>query len=124
MKLQTPSLADGEKYIGAIGNKDGDAYHLILLPGDNDVAPHSNQMWWAKSIGGDLPSKLEAAMLFAHARDEFKPAWYWTNETFVYPRGPDDAAWAWYQYFNYGFQISHPKVSKLRARAVRRLVFE
>ena len=123
-QLQTPILADGETYIGAIGDKNGDVYHLVLLPGDNDPAPHSAQLEWAKSVGGDLPNKLEIAMLFAHAKEEFKPKWYWTNETFIYPDDPESAGWAWCQYFGNGSQDGLRKYDKLRARSVRRVPVE
>lgn len=120
-QLQIPPLAEGEIYIGAIGNKSGDVYHLVLLPGDNDRATHANQLEWAKSIGGDLPTKLESAMLFAHAKEEFQPAWYWTNETFVDPDEPEDTNYAWVQHFDYGGQYDFHEDSHYRARAVRRL---
>lgn len=120
-QLNIPPLAEGETYIGAIGNKSGDVYHLVLLPGDNDRAPHAQQMEWAKSIGGDLPNKLEAAMLFANAKDQFQPAWYWTNETLVDPDEPDDTNYAWVQTFDIGGQIINHKYDLYRARAVRRL---
>lgn len=120
-QLTIPPLAEGEIYIGAIGNKAGDLYHLVLLPGDNDRAPQAQQIEWAKSIGGNLPTKLEAMMLFVHAKDQFQDTAYWTGETFIDPDDEEDAAWAWYQYFGYGLQGSHRKDSALRARAVRRL---
>lgn len=120
-QLQLPALADGETYIGAIGDKNGDAYHLVLLPGDSDPAPLADQIEWAKSIGGGLPNKLEIAMLFASAKDGFKPKWYWANETFVDPRDPEDDGWAWCQFFISGYQHFIRKCSKLRARSVRRL---
>ena len=34
-QLQIPPLAEGEIYIGAIGDTAGDVHHVILLPGDN-----------------------------------------------------------------------------------------
>ena len=120
-QLANPPLAEGEIYIGAIGNQTGDVYHLVLLPGDNDDAPQLKQIEWAKSIGGDLPNKLEAAMLFAHVKSEFKPEWYWTSETFVDLGDPDDTAWAWIQDFINGGQSFSRKFSVYRARAVRRL---
>ena len=120
-QLANPPLAEGEIYIGAIGNQTGDVYHLVLLPGDKDDAPQAAQIEWAKSIGGDLPNKLEAAMLFAHAKSEFKPEWYWTSETFVDPSDPDDTAWAWVQHFDGGDQRYNRKDDDYRARAVRRL---
>lgn len=120
-QLQIPPLAEGEIYIGAIGNKDGEVYHLILLPGDNVRATHADQLGWAKSIGGDLPNKLEAMMLFVHAKDQFEPDAYWTNETFIDPDDPEDDAWAWYQYFGDGNQGFTHKFYEFRARAFRRL---
>ena len=120
-KITTPAIADGEIYIGLIGDAKGEAYHLILLAGDNDSAPHAQQIEWAKSIGGDLPNKLEAAMLFAYAKDQFQPAWYWTNENFIDPDDPEDADYAWVQYFLHGTQLGNHKDGGNRARAVRRL---
>lgn len=123
-QLQIPPLSEGETYIGAIGDKSGDVYHLILLPGDADHAPHAKQAKWAKSIGGELPNKLEAMMLFVHAKDQFQDAAYWTGETFIDPDDEDDDAWAWYQGFGDGRQDYNRKNDALRARAVRRLVLE
>ena len=123
-QLTIPSITEGETYIGAIGNKTGDVYHLILLAGDNERAPQATQIEWAKSIGGDLPNKLEAAMLFAHAKDQFQPAWYWTNETYIDPDDPEDTAWAWIQDVGYGGQVYYRKTSDYRARAVRRLIIQ
>ncbi|POR52804.1 hypothetical protein B0G62_104101 [Paraburkholderia eburnea] len=91
-QLQLPPLAEGEIYIGAIGDKNGDFHHVILLPGDSDDADWKAQMEWAKSIGGDLPNRIEQAMLWANFRDLFKKEIYWSNE--VYHR---NSGWAWYQ---------------------------
>ena len=115
-QLVTPPLNEGETYIGAIGNKSGDVYHLILLPGDNDGASWKNAMDWAKSIGGDLPNRIEQAMLYAHHKEEFKKDWYWSCEQHA-----ADSDYAWCQNFLYGYQDYSDVGSKLRARAVRRL---
>ena len=115
-QLQIPPLAEGEIYIGAIGDKSGDVYHVILLPGDNDDATWQAQMDWAKSIGGDLPTRVEQAMLWANFRDQFKPDWYWSNE-----QHHRDSAFVWCQIFDYGRQITSHKYDYMRARAVRRL---
>lgn len=120
--MNIPELNEGETNIGAIGNQTGDAYHLILLAGDNDHATHQKQLEWAQSIGGDLPTKIEAAMLFAHAKDQFQRDWYWTNETFVDPDEPEDTRYAWVQSFRCrGRQYFTHKGLASRARAVRRL---
>lgn len=112
----TPTLAAGETYIGAIVKADGAGHHIVLLPGDNNAASWQAQMEWAKSIGGDLPSRIEQAMLFAYHHDAFKPTWYWSNEQHAAISG-----YAWYQTFNYGYQNYYYTEYKLRARAVRRV---
>ena len=114
--LNQPTLAEGETYIGLIGNAAGEAHHVILLPGDNDEANHEAALEWAKSIGGDLPTRIEQAMLWANHKDLFQKDWYWSNET--HSAAP---AFAWFQNFYYGLQYTNHKYGELRARAVRRL---
>jgi len=117
-QLQIPPLAEGEVYVGAIGDKSGDFHHVILLPGDSGYASWQAQMDWAKSIGGDLPTRVEQAMLFANFRDQFERDAYWSN---TLDTDPSYSGWAWFQYFGYGCQSSDPQCTELRARAVRRL---
>jgi len=114
--LEKPPLNEGETYIGFISDHKGEGHHVILLPGDNDDATWQSQMDWAKSIGGDLPTRVEQALLWANHRDQFKQDWYWSNETHHRVSG-----WAWYQDFNYGYQHGSTKTNEFRARAVRRL---
>lgn len=112
----TPTLAAGETYVGAIVKADGTGHRIVLLPGDNNAASWQAQMEWAKSIGGDLPSRIEQAMLFAYHHDAFKPTWYWSNEQHA-----ADSDYAWYQNFLNGSQFYDHTNFKLRARAVRRV---
>jgi len=112
----TPTLADGETYVGAIVKADGTGHRIVLLPGDNNAASWQAQMEWAKSIGGNLPSRIEQAMLFAYHHDAFKPTWYWSNE-----QRAAYSDYAWYQNFLNGLQIYDSTYGKLRARAVRRV---
>lgn len=114
--LEKPPLNEGEIHIAALTDAKGELYHLILLPGDNDDATHAAQLEWAKSIGGDLPSRVEQALLWERARDQFKQDWYWSNETHH-----SESGWAWYQGFGSGSQYDNGKDYELRARAVRRL---
>ena len=116
MNINLPELADCEIYVGCIGDALGNLYHLILLPGDNDNSTHKSQLEWAKSIGGDLPNRIEQAMLWANHRDQFKKDWYWSNETHH-----SESGWAWIHDFYYGAQLSYHKGDELRARAVRRV---
>ena len=107
-----PELNHGEIYVGRINDT-----HIILLPGDNDDANWQDALDWAKSLGGDLPNRIEQSLLWANHRDQFQEDWYWSNET--YERNP---AYAWCQGFHDGHQTSdHKDDNYCRARAVRRL---
>jgi hypothetical protein len=117
-QLQIPPLAEGEVYVGAIGDSKGDVYHVVLLPGDNKRATWADQLEWAKSIGGDLPNRVEQAMLFANCRDQFEQDAYWSNTP---DTDPGYSGWAWSQDFVYGTQSTSHEGNELRARAVRRL---
>ena len=114
--LEKPPLNEGEIHIAALTDANGELYHLILLPGDNDDATHAAQIEWAQSIGGDLPTRVEQALLWERARDQFKKDWYWSNETHH-----SESGWAWYQSFDYGTQGDYYERNEFRARAVRRL---
>ena len=64
-----PELNPGERYLGAILSADGSKrHHVILLPGDNDDVPFESALEWAKSIGGDLPNRIEQAMQFTRSQ--------------------------------------------------------
>ena len=115
MNINLPELAEGETYVGCIGDALGNLHHVILLPGDNDDT-HEAQLEWAKSIGGDLPTRIEQAMLWANHRDQFKKDLYWSNEIHHAESG-----WAWCQHFYGGGQYGDIRVNELRARAVRRV---
>ena len=73
-------------------------------------------MEWAKSIGGDLPDRVEQALLYKHLADQFQKNWYWSNTQHA-----ADSVYAWSQGFHDGFQNDFYKLIKLRARAVRRV---
>lgn len=109
-------LRTGEHYAGLFRIPDGRAHHTILLPFDRDVAPWSEQMDWAKSVGGTLPNRLELLMLWMTMRDRFQTAAYWACDV-----RHEDSAFAWYQDFSYGYQDSLHKSAALRAVAVRRI---
>ena len=110
-----PDLNPGEIYVGRINDT-----HVILLPGDNDDANWQDALDWAKSLGGDLPNRIEQAMLWANHKGQFQEDWYWSNET--YER---NSAYAWYQHFHLGYQdLSRKVYDNCRARAVRRLEIE
>ena len=116
-QLTLPPLAEGEIYVGAIGDTTGNAHHVILIPGDNDDATWQHQKKWAASIGGELPTRLEQALLWQNCREHFKKDWYWSSEEHV-----SEPGWAWFQTFDSGTQGNTRQNVQLRARAVRRLI--
>lgn len=115
--LALPELAEGEIYVATIFDAEAQqGHHIILLPGDNDDATHAEATEWAKSIGGELPTRVEQSLLWAKHRDQFKNDWYWSCEQHA-----SDAGAAWYQNFKHGNQDYDGVYTELRARAVRRL---
>ena len=113
MKIE---LNPDEIYVGHYGTTPNETIHVILRPGDNDDASWQHQKEWAASIGAELPTRLEQALLWQNCREHFKDDWYWSSEEHA-----SDAGWAWYQTFNYGCHINITQLNQLRARAVRRL---
>jgi hypothetical protein len=114
-KFAIPQLNEGEIYAGAIIAPDGIGHHVILLDGDHDDASWSAQMEWAASIGGDLPDRVEQALLYKHLSDRLQQDAYWSNT-----QHSGYATSAWSQHFSRGDQGSDHESFKLRARAVRR----
>jgi hypothetical protein len=118
--IAPPDLEDGEVWLGAIVSADGrKREHVILLPGDSDPKRWKEQMAWAESLGGELPDRVEGALLFATLKDEFREEAYWTREQHAV-----DSDYAWCQNFGDGNQYSSGTDYKLRARAVRRVPIE
>jgi len=100
-------------FAGVITLPDGKHYAVVLLADK----PAKRLAWkdamsWAESVGGHLPTRPIAAMLFANAKDQFEEAWHWTSESF-------DGSYAWSQNFHYGSQGFTHKSYEGRARAVR-----
>lgn len=119
LTITLPELAAGERYLCGVIDENGAVTHTVLLPGDADPAPWEAQMAWAKSIGGDLPNRIEQAMLFASFKDQFKQEAYWSNQQHA-----SDSGYAWCQSFDGGLQIISLKDNGIRARAVRRLAIQ
>jgi hypothetical protein len=67
---------------------------------------------WAESVGGELPARPAAAMLFANAKDQFESEWHWTLEAY-------GGSFAWVQYFGHGSQGTGHVDGDRWARAVR-----
>lgn len=112
-----PPINEGELYAGLILGKDGEAdYHLILLPGEAIDINWQDAKAWAEEQGGELPTRREQSLLFANAGEHFRPRWHWSCE-----EHKEHAHYAWYQFFNDGFQDGGRKDYEGCARAVRRV---
>jgi hypothetical protein len=119
MTGSTFPLADGEVYAGLSRDPDtGDWHHLVLLPATTDQGlPWKEAIDWAKSVGGELPTRFESALLYANVRDQIDEGyWYWTATTHA-----SEPSWAWTQSFYDGSQLNNRKGYHGRARAVRRV---
>lgn len=131
MKTKTPetiplprmhSTYAGGTVMGVMAGENGQPDYLLL---DLGVEPEKDVTWdeakaWAKSVGGELPTRREQAMLFANRREgQYKPRWYWSGEQHA-----GEPSWAWCQDFYYGTQGGTRKDYHGRARAVRRVPFQ
>lgn len=116
MHATAPILAAGEIHVATIQIAGQAPYHLILLPDHpKDEMTHQAATEWAASVGGDLPTRPEQALLFAHQREQFDRDWYWSNTLHE-----SDPYCAWCQDFGNGVQDDSHRNDELRARAVRR----
>jgi hypothetical protein len=114
------NLKPGEVYAGLILGQDGAPdHHLIIVPGEIEKATFAEAQKWARKQGGDLPTRREHRVLFANAKEAFKPEWYWSGEI-----NASGARSAWCQNFGSGYQTSDSVGLHCRARAVRRLIIE
>ena len=116
-EIKFPPLKAGEHYAGIILGKDGAPnHHLILLPGAAEDVNWEQAKEWAAKAGGELPARREQSLLFANLQEQFKPAWYWSDEQLA-----ADSGYAWMQDFGNGGQSLNHKSGNGRARAVRRI---
>ena len=105
----------GGTYAGISRGVDGAPdEHLVLLPGEAVDVDWDAARAFATSIGGELPTRAEQALLFGNLKDQFQRDWYWSGEQ----AGPSNA---WNQNFNNGNQNNNNRSYEGRARAVRRL---
>jgi hypothetical protein len=106
----------GGIYVGlARGFNGAPDQSLILLPGTFE-GTWDDAVKWAEAQGGSLPTRREAALLFANAHDQFEGKAHWLCE-----QSEGYSAYAWVQNFNDGDQGSWLKDNQCRARAVRRV---
>jgi hypothetical protein len=104
---------EGGTFAGVTTRKDGKHCAVILLPNKaQEQLAWKNAMKWAEEVGGTLPTRPVAALLYANLKDQFEPEWHWTSEEY-------DASYAWYCYFDDGYQTGSHKSWAGCARAVR-----
>ena len=112
-----PALSADERYAGIILKDGKPSHHLILLDADGGDLPWVKAKEWAASVGGELPTRAEQALLLANCKDALNPRWHWSCEAY-------SPSYAWCQSFDDGGQSSHDVYGELRARAVRRLAIQ
>lgn len=107
------ALLDGGLFAGLTITKDGKHHAVCLLPDkpEGDM-PWQQALAWADGVGGELPTRPVAALLFANCKDQFEESWHWTSEAY-------SGSFAWSQDFTNGYQYDYHKYYELSARAVR-----
>ena len=116
----TAAIAIGTAFAGGIyagisrGVDGAPDQHLVLLPSEAVDVDWEAACAFATSVGGELPTRAEQALLFANLKDQFEPRWHWSSEQ----AGPSHA---WGQGFFGGSQSTTSRSYEGRARAVRRL---
>lgn len=121
--IQLPAVAielrPGERYAGPVLDAEGRIqHHLVLLPD----WPGKRLAWqdakaWAESLGAELPTRQEQALLFANCKPHLKRTWHWSCKEHA-----EDASFAWNCTFDLGYQDYDPKSCEGSAVAVRRLI--
>ena len=89
----------GGIFAGITTIKDGTHCAVALLPDQGSNLDHPAATQWAEALGGTLPTRPVAAMLFANLKDQLRTGWHWTCE-----QDEDDASYAWFCFFDSGFQ--------------------
>ena len=107
----------GGKYAGISVGEDGqpDGYIILLADKPDAKLTWQGSLDWAKTlVDARLPTKREAALLYANLPGEFDTSdWHWTST-------PGSGSHAWIQYFGDGGQRYDDRSSKCLCRAVRR----
>lgn len=103
---------DGGTFAGLTTLKDGAHCAVVLLPARGEDLTWKQATKWAKEQGGELPTRLVAALIFANVQDRPQEGWHWTSEE-------HSASYAWSCDFDNGSQYTDHKSYEGRAVAVR-----
>ena len=117
---------EGGTFAGIVTLKDGAHVAVVLLSDKPEKRlKREAAKAWVESVDGVLPTRPVAALLYANAKDQFESTWHWTSETLDADTGDEgDASYAWYCYFNSGYQSYFNVSSAGAARAVRLIHLE
>ncbi len=125
-----PWPGQGGIYAGALLSADGSAYYLIVGPESEDSLSFGAANDWAAALEVDghrdfvMPTRTEQRAEWDRVRALFEEERYWSGWYWSGEQHESDSHDAWLQDFLYGNQGYWSKGSKLRARAVRRLVIQ
>ena len=103
---------EGGIFAGVTTIKEGTNCAVILLPEQAEKITWKKAMNWAEKIGGELPSRPIAALLFANVKSHLKPKRRWTSEAY-------GASYAWHCDFGIGRQVIDLKSFEGSAVCVR-----
>lgn len=112
---QLPAIGEpleGGAFAGIVTMPDGKHAAVVLLPERGKDLDHPAAAAWAQDLGGQLPTRPIAAMLFANCKPLLQPRWHWCLET-------AGASYAWGCYFSSGTQSGFHKRFDGSAVAVR-----
>ncbi len=102
----------GGTFAGLTTKKNGTHCAVILLPDQGTDLTWKKACNWAQKLEAELPSRPVAALLFANVKDQLRPKWHWTSESY-------DASYAWNYSFNVNDQGNNHKSYEDAAVAVR-----
>ena len=114
----TIELRNGEQYAGLVLKDDGTpSHHLVWMAGQTTIRlSWQDAKDWASKAGGELPTRREMSLIYAHCRAHVKHEWCWSGEALE-----ADTASAWSCHLGDGFQSTHLKSYENDAIAVRRI---
>lgn len=114
----TIELRPDEQYAGLVLKDDGTpSHHLVRMAGQTTIRlSWQDATAWASKAGGELPTRREMALIYAHCRAHVKHEWYWSGEV-----SEDDTSYAWSCHLGDGYQITHLKSYENDVVAVRRI---
>ena len=108
---------DGGIFAGLTTKPDGTHCAVVLLPSKRYDLNWEAAKAWATAQGGELPSRLVAALLPASCKPYLEPTWHWTSDEL-------NASSAWGCTFGDGRQDINRKSYEGSAVAVRLIALE